>query len=57
MPYFESALALDPSDAEAAAGLDRCRAELEAAAAARRAAAAASQQQWQDAQAQQWQQP
>lgn len=33
--YFQSALAADPEDAESAAGLANCRAELEALRAAR----------------------
>ena len=43
MTYFESALALEPADAEAAAGLDLAQAELAALRAARRAAQAAQQ--------------
>lgn len=45
--YFESVAALDPLDADAAAGLERARAELAALREARRVAQAA----------QQWQQP
>lgn len=55
--YFESALALDPQDSEAAAGLQACSTQLAALAEARRVAAAAASDQWQAAQAQEWQQP
>ena len=41
--YFESALALEPTDVEAAAGLERAQAELAALREARRAAQAAQQ--------------
>lgn len=55
--YFQGALQLDPADAEAAAGLERCAAALAALKEQRRAATAAADAQWQAAQAQQWQQP
>lgn len=43
MQYFENALDIDPSDVEAAAGLERARAELAVLRAAQRSAQAAQQ--------------